>query len=211
MGICTVLVRKRMVLCDTAWTLEKWTVLPKRFFSFPKYWRMHGYFKKKCLLKHIRYGPGLLPNRSRPTWLIEELSRYNMTIQHRSGKAQDIADVLSRIPTTEPHCNCYDAGTDVRELPCGGCKYCQRAHKQWSRFEEVIDDVVPLAVRETKCCMEYSTLDKVTEGSNWWLFIHKELREAQENDQDLKHLLHWKTGSGPSEIELSLSGPAVEH
>lgn len=44
-----------------------------------------------------------------------------------------------------------------------------------------------------------------------WIYSLKELREAQENDQDLKHLLHWKTGSGPSEIELSLSSPAVKH
>lgn len=132
-----------MVLCSAARTLEKWTVLPKRLFSSPKYWRKHGYFKRKCLLKHIRYGPGLLPNRSGPTWWIEELSKYNMTIQHRNGKAHGIAHGLSRIPATEPHCNWYDARKDVRELPCGECKYWQRAHKQWSRFEEDIDYVVP--------------------------------------------------------------------
>lgn len=66
-----------------------------------------------------------------------------MTIQHRNGKAHGIAHGLSRIPATEPHCNCYDARKYVRELPCGECKYWQRAHKQWSRFEEDIDYVVP--------------------------------------------------------------------
>lgn len=125
-----------------------------------------------------------------------------MTIQHRSGKAHGNADGLSRIPATEPPCDCYDAGKDVSELPCGGCKYCQKAHVQWSRFEEDIHDVVPLAVRETKC-MEDSKSDKVTEGCNWCgSFSLKELREAHENDQDLKHLLHWKAGSAPSETEL---------
>lgn len=60
--------------------------------------------------------------------------------------------------------------------------------------------------------MEDSKSDKVTEECNWCgSFSLKELREAQENDHDLKHLLHWKTGSGPSEIELSLSSLAVKH
>lgn len=66
----------------------------------------------------------------------------------------------------EPPCDCYDAGKDVKELPCGGCKYCQKAHGQWSRFEEDIDDVVTLAVRETKCGMEDSKSNKVTEECN---------------------------------------------
>lgn len=100
----------------------------------------------------------------------------------------------------------------ISELPCGGCKYCQKAHEQRSRFKEDIGDVVPLAVRETKFFMEDSKSDKVTEGCNWCgSFSHKKLREDQENDQDLKHLLHWKTGSSPSDIELFLTGPAVKH
>ena len=35
----------------------------------------------------------------------------------------------------------------MSDLPCGGCKYCTRAHEQWSRFLEEVDDVLPLAVR----------------------------------------------------------------
>ena len=56
-------------------------------------------------------------------WL-EELSQYNMTVQHRSGKAHCNADGLSRIPSLEPPCDCYDAGRNISDLPCGGCKYC---------------------------------------------------------------------------------------
>ena len=37
---------------------------------------------------------------------------------------------------------------NISDLPCGGCKYCQKIHNQWSRFGEDIDDVVSLAVRE---------------------------------------------------------------
>jgi len=44
------------------------------------------------------------------------------------------------------YCNCYKAGADPTDLPCGGCKFCVRAHNQWGRFELDVDDVVPLAV-----------------------------------------------------------------
>ena len=37
-------------------------------------------------------------------WL-EELSQYNMVIQHRPGKKHTNADDLSRIPDTLEHCN----------------------------------------------------------------------------------------------------------
>ena len=29
----------------------------------------------------------------------------------------------------------------MRDLPCGGCHYCTRAHKQWARFNDDVDDV----------------------------------------------------------------------
>ena len=41
---------------------------------------------------------------------------------------------------------CYQAGGE--DLPCKGCKYCARAQQQWSRFEEEVDDVIPLAVHQ---------------------------------------------------------------
>ena len=71
-----------------------------------------------------------------------------MTVQHRRGKAHCNADGLSRILNLEPPCDCYDAGRNISDLPCGGCKYFQKIHNQWSKFGEDIDDVVPLAVRE---------------------------------------------------------------
>ena len=33
-------------------------------------------------------------------------------------------------------------------LPCGGCLFCARIHEQWDRFNEDVDDVFPLAVRQ---------------------------------------------------------------
>ena len=39
-------------------------------------------------------------------------------------------------------------GVDVTSLPCGGCKFCEKVHKQWSTFEEEVDGVVPLVVKQ---------------------------------------------------------------
>ena len=70
-----------------------------------------------------------------------------MVVQHRPGTQHGNADGLSRIPDEEEFCDCYRAGIDLESLPCGGCKFCSRAHHQWSRFQEDVDDVVLLAAR----------------------------------------------------------------
>ena len=79
-------------------------------------------------------------------WL-EELQQYDVQILHRQGRKHSNADGLSRIPDGLEQCDCYRAGLDLESLPCGGCAYCHRAHQQWQRFDELVDDVVPLAVR----------------------------------------------------------------
>ena len=48
-------------------------------------------------------------------WL-EELSQFDMTIQHRAGCKHSNADGLSRIPE-EDYCNCYEAGVHLADLP----------------------------------------------------------------------------------------------
>jgi hypothetical protein len=95
-------------------------------------------------------------------WM-EELSQFNMVLQHRAGRKHANADALSRIPEGE----WFDAGScEIRsgDLPCGGCKHCQRAD-QWSAFTEDVDDAVPLAlptVHEVVChigvCTDMSTV-----------------------------------------------------
>lgn len=80
-------------------------------------------------------------------WL-EELAQFDMTIVHRSGKKHLNADGMSRIPDRLAGCDCYNAGANVESLPCKGCPYCQRAHTQWDRFLNDVDDVVPLAQRQ---------------------------------------------------------------
>ncbi|CAC5369754.1 unnamed protein product [Mytilus coruscus] len=80
-------------------------------------------------------------------WL-EELAQFDMEIVHRPGKKHLNADGLSRIPDCLEDCDCYNAGAEVENLPCKGCQYCQRAHTQWSRFLNDVDDVIPLAKRQ---------------------------------------------------------------
>ena len=51
---------------------------------------------------------------------------------------------MSRIPDDVQFCDRYKALSEPETLPCGGCT---RAHNQWSRFEEDVDNVVPLVVK----------------------------------------------------------------
>ena len=34
----------------------------------------------------------------------------------------------------------------ISNLLCGGCKYCTKAHQNWTFFAQEIDDVVPLGM-----------------------------------------------------------------
>ena len=79
-------------------------------------------------------------------WL-EELSQFDFKIVHRAGVKHTNADDLSRRPDNIEECNCFQAGADVSKLPCGGCKYCERAQCQWERFLDDVDDVLPLAIK----------------------------------------------------------------
>ena len=71
-----------------------------------------------------------------------------MVIQYRKGRTHSNADGQSRIPDTVPFCKFYVSHCKPSELPCGGCHFCLKAHKEWSRFEEDVDYVVPLVVRQ---------------------------------------------------------------
>ena len=77
-------------------------------------------------------------------WM-EELSQYNMDIQHRAGKKHGNADGMSRVPDPLQPCTECNTEVDPSELPCHPCKFCQRAHEQWSDFKSEVDDAIPLA------------------------------------------------------------------
>ena len=141
-------------------------------------------------------------------WL-EELSQYDFKIIHRRGIFHLNADGLSRIPDTLQECDCYRAGTEVSDLPCGGCSYCRRAHRQWARFNDDVDDVVPLAVRD----INVQEADQVPSNhhavSNWVENMSAiQLREAQFKDPNIGTILAWlEHCHEPSTRELQLSSP----
>jgi hypothetical protein len=129
-------------------------------------------------------------------WL-EELSQYDLKIVHRPGRNHGNADALSRLPNT---CDCYNAGSEVTDLPCGGCPYCTRAHTQWERFSIDVDVVVPLAVR-------------VMQVESRWLenYTAEDLRVLQEKDPDLAAFLQWMDSQDAPEPDLALASKTTKY
>ena len=138
-------------------------------------------------------------------WL-EELSQYDFQIIHRKGKLHTNADALSRIPDHLEYCPNYD-GTDVTELPCGGCKYCTRAHTTWSRFDNEVDDVIPLASKTV-------TVNRLVEDTPHWFeqYSLEDIRKAQEEDPELQMIRQYlDSGIEPNEAELFLQNRATKN
>ena len=129
-----------------------------------------------------------------------------MTVLHRPGRKHQNADSLSRIPHELEVCNCYEAGKSLESLPCGGCRYCTRAHHHWKRLEKDVDDVIPLAVK--KCVdvqVRVIAIDESSDQDIPWVMGYsiKEIQERQEKDHDIKPVLQWmKNDTEPTEAEL---------
>ncbi|RXN38748.1 Retrovirus-related Pol polyprotein from transposon 412 [Labeo rohita] len=135
------------------------------------------------------------------------------------------ADALSRRALDEGPCDCYQAGRELDSLPCKGCPFCRKLHHQWARFEEDIDDVIPLAVRRThslNCQNESSCTnssshvnavgaDNSGPSTNWLQPLGlKSLKEEQLADPDLSILHKWMSdGSLPAKEEVMMLSPAV--
>ncbi|VDI47034.1 Hypothetical predicted protein [Mytilus galloprovincialis] len=136
---------------------------------------------------------------------IEELSQYNMIIQHRAGKKHINADGLSRKPDDIEACRNYRPDVNLEELPCGGCKFCTRARQQWQTFEEEVDFVVPLTIRRL--------VDDGSYNTNWTpSYSPVELHEEQMKDSDLKTLKRWiEDKYEPTKAELKLCSEVVRH
>ncbi|MCG8047953.1 MAG: RNase H-like domain-containing protein, partial [Candidatus Thiodiazotropha endolucinida] len=140
---------------------------------------------------------------------MEELSQYDFRILHRKGAEHINADALTRLKDPFKECDCYRAGQNVSDLPCGGCHYCRRAHKQWARFNEDVDDVVPLAVRSVEALMPDQTLTESQAVSSWMEGLSSyELRNTQTADPNIGLVINWLEHSyEPTTRELQLCGP----
>ena len=105
-----------------------------------------------------------------------------------------------------PFCDCYRAGSDPKSLPCASCKYCLRAHNQWSRFSEEVDDF-PLAVRTVN-------LVKPVSRSVPWItgYTMSEMSKIHSSDPCLAKLIAWiSSEKGPEQRELYLSSVDDKH
>ncbi|MCG7878513.1 MAG: RNase H-like domain-containing protein, partial [Candidatus Thiodiazotropha endolucinida] len=141
-------------------------------------------------------------------WL-EELSQYNFRILHRRGTEHVNADSLSRIRDPLKECDCYKAGVYVGDLPCGGCAYCWRAHRQWAKFDDDVDDVVPLAIRSVGDVSSDQSLSESQIDSNWVFNLSSlQLRQHQLEDPDIGVVIYWLERSyEPTTRELQLCSP----
>ena len=167
-------------------------------------------------------------------WL-EELAQYDMEIIHRKGIHHANADALSRIPDLATVCDCYHSWVKPEDLPCGGCFFCTRAHKEWARFEDEVEDVVPLSVKHvlaTPSSNQYTLVhgglqlvrravldpdvDKGASSDEWvvWTsskYSSDQLRDRQRQDSDVYPLVDWvENQRTPSQAEYQLCSPATK-
>ena len=147
------------------------------------------------------------PNCQLARWL-EELQQYNMHIVHRKGRDHRNVDSLSRIPDSLEYCDCYKSGVDIRELPCGGCSFCQRAQKSWQDFDENVDDVLPLSAPIIRVVRIVQLGD-----SNWADCLSKDGRaEEQRKDADLLTVINWLENEDeePTRENIMAASPEVK-
>ena len=184
----------------------------------------HLLLGRKFLLRTDHNSPTSLfrfkhPEGQLARWL-KELSQYNFEIEHRAGRQHANADALSRCNTEGPmDCNCYQAGKEATEMPCQGCSHCQRLHEQWARFEEDVDDVVPLVIRQITTqdsgssteLQEQVGADHHTSTVNWLQPLNcQQLTSAQKDDPVLSILHNWKeSGVLPTREQVTMESPAV--
>ena len=146
---------------------------------------------------------------------LEELSSYNMIVQHRSGRLHTVPDGLSRRPPDDTYCECYQAGMSLESLPCGGCGYCSRAFQNWESFHEDVDYVVPLTAPNIPNVGTVGStyVGADPEGMPFWsgAYTSEEMRERQLRDPDLCRVFHFlDKGEPPRREDLFTESRAVK-
>ena len=122
------------------------------------------------------------------------------------------ADWLSPPPPPEG-CEGYLAGTDVHQLPCGGCKFCRRVTEKWAKFKEDVDDVLPSAVVDPSRLFQAAVnqLKAVNipqdVAPNWYpTYSMDDICKWQQEDPDLTQIWFWiHDDIEPSEGDIAIS------
>ena len=141
----------------------------------------------------------------------EELSRFDMVVQHRPGKKHQNADALSRIPNRGVVCLNYEPQVPLHCLPCKGCEYCQRIQANWNAFETDVDDVVELrsGLNITPIRSENVRTVQTLNDKTW---SPDEVATLQKEDPNIGFLHKWlTTGESPSKEFLKLSSPEIKN
>ena len=162
-------------------------------------------------------------------WL-EVLAQYNFEIVHRDGKKHGNCDALSRQYCDEESCDHFKQGTDLAQLPCGGCSSCTKKQNQWEHFENEANDVIPLGISPAKPAMlnqevfnrrvqtrnmDHQDPEKATPSQqktiNWFRNYSPEvLARFQKEDKDLGMLHIWiSENSKPNRDEAASLKPAL--
>ena len=78
---------------------------------------------------------------------------------YRAGRHHGKADGMSWLPDMGVLCRGYRAVVKIEELPRAGCHFCVR---MLDKFQEKVDDVVPLAVQDNFISLNILVIKK------WW-------------------------------------------
>ena len=118
-------------------------------------------------------------------------------------------DAISRMPVGG-FCENYQGHGDLAALPCRGCSYCSRAHKNWNSFLMEVDDVGQLRDQAQGVHM-LPILGRVQQVSWAQALTPEEIQGVQQNDEELAIVVKWMEGGEvPDENVLAMGSPAMK-
>ena len=92
-------------------------------------------------------------------------------------------------------CENYQGHGDLAALPCGGCSYCSRAHKNWNSFLMEVDDVGQL--RDQAQGVHMLPISGRVQQVSWaQALTPEEIRGLQQNDEELAIVVKWMEKGG---------------
>jgi hypothetical protein len=166
-----------------------------RFYLLGRYFLVRTDHNSLTWLMQFKHLQGQLAR-----WL-EAISQFDFQLVHRPGKSHANADGLSR--SVSDDCPYYQAGIPLEQLPCGGCEHCAKMHHQWERFENFVDDVMPLTVRHiTVPERELEGFTFIMDDVDW--------KTEQANDPDLAIVIRWLSDP-PDQGTLFMQNATVKH